>query len=85
MLQSFLRKNHVKINDIDNIFINQGPGKLSSIRSSIAVAKALKLSNNINIYGFNSGDIINKNYDNIIDLFDKGMLSKNLVKLQYTN
>ena len=85
LLQSFLRKNHVKINDIDNIFINQGPGKLSSIRSSIAVAKALKLSNNINIYGFNSGDIINKNYDNIIDLFDKGMLSKNLVKLQYTN
>ena len=85
LLQSFLRKNHVKINDIDNIFINQGPGKLSSIRSSIAVAKALKLSNNINIYGFNSGDIINKNYDNIIDLFDKGMLSKNLVKLLYTN
>ncbi len=85
LLISFLGKNQVKINEIDNIFINQGPGKFSSIRSSIAIAKALKLTNNINIYGFNSGDIVNKNYDYIIDLFNKGMLSKNLIKQQYTN
>ena len=83
LLFSFLDKNNVIIRDIDNVFINQGPGKFSGIRISIASVKALKLANNFDLYGFNSKDAINNNYENIIELFKKGALIKNLIKPQY--
>ena len=83
LLFSFLDKNNVKIKDIDNVFINQGPGKFSGIRISIASVKALKLTNNFDLYGFNSKDVIKNNYKNIIELFKKGALIKNLIKPKY--
>ena len=83
LLFSFLNKNNVKISNINNVFVNQGPGKFSSIRISIATAKALRLTNNIDLYGFNSSDVLGKNYNNIIDLYKRGMLIKNLIKPQY--
>ena len=79
----FLDDNHFDIYKINNIFINQGPGKFSGIRASLATAKALSFSNKIDLYGFNSEQIINKNYEKIIDLFDKGLLIKNLIKPNY--
>jgi len=83
LLFSFLDKNNVIIKDIDNVFINQGPGKFSGIRISIASVKALKLTNNFDLYGFNSKDVIKNNYENIIELFKKGALIKNLIKPHY--
>ena len=85
LLFSFLDKNNVIIKDIDNVFINQGPGKFSGIRISIASVKALKLANNFDLYGFNSKDAINNNYENIIELFKKGALIKNLIKPYYSS
>ena len=79
----FLDDNHFDIYKINNIFINQGPGKFSGIRASLATAKALSFSNKIDLYGFNSEQIINKNYEKIIDLFYKGLLIKNLIKPNY--
>ena len=63
--------------------MNQGPGKFSGIRASLATAKALSFANKIDVYGFSSDQIINNNYIEIIDLFNKGLLIKNLIKLQY--
>ncbi len=83
LLFSFLEEHNVKIKDIDNVLINQGPGNFSGIRVSIATVKALKLANSFDLYGFNSEDVINKNYDKIIELFKKGALIKNLIKPQY--
>ena len=85
LLFSFLDKNNVIIKDIDNVFINQGPGKFSGIRISIASVKALKIANNFDLYGFNSKDVIKNNYENIIELFKKGALIKNMVKIEYSN
>ena len=83
LIVKFLENNHLNINKINNIFVNQGPGKFSGIRASLATAKALSFVNKIDIYGFNSDQIINKNYTKIIDLFNKGLLIKNLIKPQY--
>ena len=77
--------NNIKIKDIDVAFINQGPGNYSSIRISIATIKALKLVNNFDLYGFKTEDVINENYDKIIELFKKGDLIKDLIKIQYLN
>ena len=49
-LFSFLDENKININEIDNIFVNQGPGKFSGIRASISIAKALSVTNSINLY-----------------------------------
>jgi len=68
---------------LNNIFVNQGPGKFSGIRASLATAKALSFVNKIDLYGFNSGQVIDQNYAEIIDLFNKGVLIKNLIKPHY--
>ena len=83
LLFNFLKKNKINIKEINNIFVNQGPGKFSGIRTSISVAKALNFTNKLNLYGFDSELVKNQNYDKIIDLFNKGLLIKNLIKPQY--
>jgi len=83
LIVKFLENNHLNINKINNIFVNQGPGKFSGIRASLATAKALSFVNKIDLYGFNSEQIINRNYTKVIDLFNKGLLIKNLIKPEY--
>ena len=41
LLFDFFNENNIKLSEINSIFVNQGPGKFSGIRTSIAVAKAL--------------------------------------------
>ncbi len=83
LIIKFLENHDLNIDKINNIFVNQGPGKFSSIRASLAIAKALSFANKIDLYGFSSNKIISKNYVEIIDLFNKGLLNKNLIKPQY--
>ena len=83
LIVKFLENNHLNINKINNIFVNQGPGKFSGIRASLATAKALSFVNKIDLYGFNSQQIIKKNYTKVIDIFNTGLLNKNLIKPQY--
>ena len=83
LLFNFFKKNNINVNKINNILINQGPGKSSSIRTSISVAKALSVTSKLNLYGFKSNQIKNKNYNEIFELFDKGKLKKNLIKVSY--
>ena len=83
LIVKFLENHELNIKNIDNIFVNQGPGKFSGVRASLATAKALSFVNKIDLYGFNSNQIIGRNYVEIIDLFNKGLLIKNLIKPQY--
>ena len=83
LLFKFLKKNNINANKINNILINLGPGKSSSIRASISVAKALSITNKLNLCGFKSKQIKNKNYNEIFELFSKGKLKKNLIKPNY--
>ncbi len=85
LLFEFLKENKTNIKEINNIFVNQGPGKFSGIRASISIVKALSFNNKLNLYGFNSEHIKDQNYDKIIDLFNKGLLIKNLIKPRYSS
>ena len=78
----FLKKNKIKLKDIEKIFVNQGPGKLSNIRASIATAKAIALANNVNLYGFNSKDFDGKDYKKLLKLKQNILLNKGLIKTQ---
>ena len=71
LLLIFLKKYKIQLKDIEKIFVNQGPGKLSSIRTSISIAKAIALSKNISLFGFDSNDFDGKNYEKIMKLEKK--------------
>tara|TARA_B100000965_G_C19224272_1_gene597232 strand:+ start:70 stop:447 length:378 start_codon:yes stop_codon:yes gene_type:complete len=81
----FLKKYKIEIKDIKKIFINQGPGKISSIRTSISVIKAIALSKDIVLYGFNSKDFDGKDYKKIMKLENKNRLNKDLIKPRYSS
>ncbi len=83
LLLDFLKLSKTNLKEINNIFVNQGPGKFSGIRIAISVVKALSLTNNIALYGFSSKDIEKNEYKKIIELFKKGKLIKDLIKPLY--
>ena len=83
LLFSFLNKNNIDLNLINHLFINQGPGNFSGLRVSIAVAKGLSITKKLDLYGFNSKDIKNVKYLDIISLYKKGIFKKNLIKPIY--
>ena len=84
-LFKFFDENSIKLGQLNNIFVNQGPGKFSGIRTSIAVAKALSITNKLNLYGFNFNDLQDMNYKNVVDLYEKGVLTKNLINPVYSS
>ena len=83
LLFDFLNQNNINLNKLSHLFVNQGPGSFSGIRTSIAVAKGLSITNKLNLYGFNSHDLKDKNYMNIVFLYNEGRLTKNLIKPLY--
>ena len=85
LLLFFLNKNKLKLDDIDSIFVNQGPGKFSSLRISISIAKAISLAKNINLYGFDSKLIKNGNYEKLLKIDKKNLLNNDLIKPLYSS
>ena len=50
----FFKENNLAFDDISKIFVNQGPGNFSGLRGSLAIAKGISLSKNLNLFGYNT-------------------------------
>ena len=50
----FIAENDLKFEDLSKIFVNQGPGSFSRLRTSLAIAKGISISRNIQLYGYDS-------------------------------
>jgi len=85
LLMIFLKKNKTKLDDVKRIFINQGPGKFSGVRISISVVKAISLAKNITLIGFESKVLENGNYSKLLELDEKNLLIKDLIKPLYSS
>ena len=85
LLSNFLNKIKIKISDINRIFINLGPGKFTSLRISLSIAKAISFTNKISLLGFKSNDLTNKNYKNLIEFDKKKLKNKGLIKPIYSS
>ena len=83
LLLNFLNKKKYKISNIDKIFVNLGPGKFTSLRISLSVAKAISLVNNAVLVGFKSHDLSNNNYKNLIKMDKKKLSNKSLINPIY--
>ena len=77
------KKHKVNINYNFTILVNKGPGRFSSLRTSIAVAKGIKISKQINLFGFENADLGPFSLTNIELLIKKNLIQKNLIKPIY--
>ena len=77
------KKHKVNIDKNFAILINNGPGSFSTIRSSLAVAKGIKISKKISLYGYNNKDLGQFNLANIELLIKNNLIQKNLIKPLY--
>ena len=80
---NIVKKYKVNIDTNFSILVNNGPGSFSSLRTSLAVAKGIKISKKINLFGFNNSDLGQFNLINIELLIKKNLLEKNLIKPIY--
>ena len=80
---NLIKKHKVNFNGSFSILVNNGPGSFSSIRVSLAVAKGIKISKKINLYGFKNSDLGQFNLANIELLIKKNLIQKNLIKPLY--
>ena len=85
LIDNFLKKKKINIKDIQTIFINLGPGKFTSLRISLSIAKAISLATKTNLIGFKSSDLINNNYKTLIKLNKKKLIIKSLIKPIYSS
>ena len=80
---NLLKKHKININNDFSILINNGPGSFSSIRVSLAIAKGIKISKKISLYGYKNTDLSQFNLVNIDLLIKKNLIQKNLIKPLY--
>tara|TARA_X000000368_G_C22950242_1_gene676277 strand:+ start:331 stop:714 length:384 start_codon:yes stop_codon:yes gene_type:complete len=80
---NIVKKYKVNIDTNFSILVNNGPGSFSSLRTSLAVAKGIKISKKINLFGFNNSDLGQFSLINIELLIKKNLLEKNLIKPIY--
>ena len=82
---NFLKKHKVNIDGNFSILVNSGPGSFSSIRVALAVAKGIKISKNIQLYGFKNSDLLQFSLVNIEILINKNLIEKKLIKPLYSS
>mgnify|MGYP001220429436 FL=1 len=80
---NIVKKHKVNFNSDFSILVNSGPGSFSSTRISLSVAKGIRLSKKIKLFGFKNSDLGQFNLANIELLIKKDLIQKNLIKPLY--
>ena len=79
----FLEFHNVKLDKNFSIIVNQGPGSFSGLRISLAIAKGLKISKNIKLFGYKDKNLKQFDQENIENLLDKNLIEKKLINPIY--
>ena len=80
---NFIAKHNVSVDNNFSILVNSGPGRFSSLRIALSVAKGIKISKKTKLFGFKNSDLPQFNLENIEILIKKNLLEKNLIKPLY--
>lgn len=64
-IKNIIENNNLKMDDIDLIAVNNGPGSFTGIRVGVTVAKTMAKELNIPVIGVSSLDILRKTYQNL--------------------
>ncbi len=82
-IKQFVDNNGVKLDQNFTVIVNLGPGSFSGIRISIAVAKGLVISNNVQLFGYNNDDLKLFDQENIQKLINQNLIEKKLIQPIY--
>ena len=83
---NFLNTNRLKLNSINKVYVNRGPGSFAGIRNSLSLVKAFNVTKNIDYYCYSFKDFKDQKdvkYENIPNLCDKLKIKKNLINPIY--
>ena len=86
ILKDFLNSYNLKLEDIQKIYVNRGPGSFAGIRNSLSIVKAINVARNIDYYCYSFLDFKDQKdvkYQDIPNLCDKFKIKKNLIKPIY--
>ena len=86
IVTNFLNTNRLKLNNINKVYVNRGPGSFAGIRNSLSLVKAFNVTKNIDYYCYSFNDFKDQKdikYENIPDLCDKLKIKKNLINPIY--
>ncbi len=82
-LFNFFNKHKVKLSSDFSVIVNSGPGSFSTVRIALAVAKGLKISNKVRLFGYKDRDLSEFKLKNIEILINNNLIEKNLIKPLY--
>ena len=86
ILKDFLNSNSLKLEDIQKIYVNRGPGSFAGIRNSLSIVKAINVTRKVDYYCYSLDDFKDQKdvkYEDIPNLCDKFKIKKNLIKPIY--
>ena len=86
ILKDFLNSNNLKLEDIQKIYVNRGPGCFAGIRNSLSIVKAINIARKVDYYCYSLEDFKDQKdvkYEDIPNLCDKFKIKKNLIKPIY--
>ena len=86
LIEDFLSSNKSKIYEIEEIYVNRGPGSFAGIRSSLSIVKGYYLTRKIDYYCFSFNDfkgLSDIKHKEVPDLCSKFKIKKNLIKPIY--
>ena len=63
ILKDFLKSNSLKLEDIQKIYVNRGPGSFAGIRNSLSTIKGISFVEGIDYYSFSFLDFLTKKRD----------------------
>ena len=86
ILKDFLNSNSLKLEYIQKIYVNRGPGSFAGIRNSLSIVKAINVARKVDYYCYSLEDFKDQKdvkYEDIPKLCDKFKIKKNLIKPIY--
>ena len=86
LIEDFLSSNKSQIYEIEEIYVNRGPGSFAGIRSSLSIVKGYYLTRKIDYYCFSFNDfkgLSDIKYNEVPYLCSKFKIKNNLIKPIY--
>ena len=86
IIKDFLNSNSLKLENIQKIYVNRGPGIFAGIRNSLSIVKAINVARKVDYYCYSFEDFKDQNdvkYEDIPNLCDKFKIKKNLINPIY--
>tara|TARA_A100001015_G_scaffold248386_1_gene285761 strand:+ start:122 stop:505 length:384 start_codon:yes stop_codon:yes gene_type:complete len=80
---NLVKKYKINLDNEFSIIVNIGPGSFSAIRTSLSVAKGIKITKNINLYGFKNSDLKQFDLANVELLIGNDLIQNKLIKPIY--